>query len=113
MAKNRERKEPKIVWVGSTPVTAITGKEGRKVEKRIGKRRAKLRQRYPEVHGKVVDYISHSIEDGTLFFSVAFKDKTNFSLRFACEMFIVGADFADMRTGDLEMIREYMKPIRS
>jgi hypothetical protein len=28
-------------------------------------------------------------------------------------MFIVGADFADMRTGDLEMIREYMKPIRS
>src|ERR1700678_4106613 len=83
MAKNRERKEPKIVWVGSTPVTAITGKEGRKVEKRIGKRRAKLRQRYPEVHGRVVDYISHSIDDGTLCFSIAFRDKTNFSLRFS------------------------------
>ena len=46
-------------------------------------------------------------------FGVAFKDKTNFSLRFTCAMFIVGADFADMRTGDLEMIREYMKPILS
>jgi hypothetical protein len=107
------KKKPKIVWVGSTPVSPITAKESRKIEKRIRKRREKLRQRYPEVHGKVVDYISHSIEDGTLFFSVAFNDKTNFSLRFTCEMFIVGADFADMRTGDLEMIREYMKPIPS
>jgi hypothetical protein len=101
------------VRVGSTPITPITDKESRKIDKRIRKRREKLRRRYPEVHGKIVDDISHSIEDGTLFFSVAFKDETNFSLRFACEMFIVGADFADMQTGDLEMIREYMKPILS
>ena len=113
MTKKRGPKKPKIVWVGSTPITPITDKESRKIDKRTRKRREKLRQRYPEVHGKIVDYISHSIDDGTLFFSVSFKDKTNFSLRFACEMFIVGADFADMRTGDLEMIREYMKPILS
>lgn len=113
MTKKHRAKKPKIVWVGSTPITPITNKESKKIDKRIRKRREKLRQRYPEVHGRVVDYISHSIEDGTLFFSVAFRDKTNFSLRFACEMFIVGADFADMRTGDLEMIREYMKPILS
>ena len=60
-----------------------------------------------------MDYISHSIDDGTLFFTVAFKDKTNLSLRFVCEMFIVGADFMDARTGDLEIIREYMTPILS
>jgi hypothetical protein len=113
MTKKRGPKKPKIVWVGSTPITPITAKESRRIDKRIRKHREKLRKRYPEVHGKVVDYISHSIDDGTLFFSVAFKDKTNFSLRFASEMFIVGADFADMRTGDLEMIREYMKPILS
>jgi len=113
MTKKREPKKPKVVWVGSTPINPITDKESRKIDKRIRKRREKLRQRYPEVHGKVVDYISHSIDDGTLFFGVAFKDKTSFSLRFTCEMFIVGADFADMRTGDLEMIREYMKPILS
>ena len=113
MTKKREPKKPKVVWVGSTPITPITDKQSRKIDKRLQKRQELLRQRYPEVHGKVVDYISHSIDDGTLFFTVAFKDKTNFSLRFACEMFIIGADFADMRTGDLEIIREYMKPILS
>ena len=41
-----------------------------------------------------MDFISHSIKDGTLFFSVAFKDKTRLWLRFACQMLIVGADFA-------------------
>jgi hypothetical protein len=112
MTKKREPKKPKIVWVGSTPITPTAAKERRKIRKDIQKFQEQLRQRYPEVHGKVVDFISHSIEDGTLYFSVRFKDKTNFSLRFACEMFIVGADLTDMQTGDLEMIREYMKPIR-
>ena len=37
-----------------------------------------------------------------------FKDKTDFSLRYACDMFVVGADFCDLKTGDFEMIREYM-----
>jgi hypothetical protein len=48
-------------------------------------------RRYPGVDGKVVDYISHSMEDGTLCVNICFKDKTAFSLRFACDMFIVGA----------------------
>ncbi|MGH9736626.1 MAG: hypothetical protein ACRD8A_18815 [Candidatus Acidiferrales bacterium] len=68
-------------------------------------------RRYSGVHGKVVDYISHSIEDGTLCLNVSFKDKTLFSLRFACDMLIVSADLSDWKTGDYEMIREYMKPI--
>jgi len=42
---------------------------------------------------------------------VRFKDKTDFSLRFACDMLVVGADFGDFKTGDFEMIREYMRPI--
>jgi hypothetical protein len=68
-------------------------------------------RRYPSVNGKVVDYISHSIDDGTLCVNVCFTDKTLFSLRFACDMFIVSADISDWKTGDYEMIREYMKPI--
>jgi hypothetical protein len=104
-------KKPKVVWIGSTPITPISVKERRKIDKRIKKRYERLRRRYPEVHGKVVDFISHSIEDGTLYFSVHFKDKTDFSLRYACDMFVVGADFCDFKTGDFEMIREYMRPI--
>lgn len=111
MTKRRVPQKPKVVWVGNTPITPITAEKSKELDRRIQKRKGELRQRYPEVHGRAVDYISHSIDDGTLFFNVAFKDKTLFSLRFACEMHIVGADFMDTRTGDLEVVREYMKPI--
>ena len=104
-------KKGKVVWVGSTPVTPITAKEHREIKKRIKKRHERLRKRYPETHGKVLDFITHGVEDGTLYFTVRFKDKTDFSLRYACDMFIVGADFSDVKTGDLEIIREYMRPI--
>jgi hypothetical protein len=39
-------------------------------------------------------------------------DKTLFSLRFACNIFITVADMSDWRSGNYEMIREYMKPIQ-
>ncbi len=104
-------KKPNVVWVGGTPVTPISAKEHKKINQRIKKRHERLRKRYPEVHAKVVDFISHSIEDGTLYFNVRFKDKTDFSLRYACDMFVVGADISDAKTGDLEIIREYMRPI--
>ena len=94
-----------------TPLTPITAEERTKLDKSIKKKYDRFRRRYPEVHGKVVDFITHSIEDGTLYFSVRFKDKTDFSLRYACDLFVVGADFCDFKTGDLEMIREYMRQI--
>jgi hypothetical protein len=68
-------------------------------------------RRYPDLHGKVVDYVSHSIDDGTLCVNVCFNDKTLFSLRFTCDISIVGADLSDWKTGNYQMIHEYMKPI--
>jgi hypothetical protein len=41
-------------------ITPITDKKSRKIDKSIRKRREKLRQCYPEVYGKVVDYISRT-----------------------------------------------------
>jgi hypothetical protein len=67
--------------------------------------------RYPGLQGKVVDYVSHSIDDGTLCVNVCFNDKTLFSLRLACDISIVSADLSDWKTGNYEMIREYMEPI--
>lgn len=104
-------KKPKIVWVGSTSITPITPKERRKLHKLMKKRLGMRRKKYPEVRGKVVDYISHAIHDGMLCMNVCFKDKTLFSLRYACDMFVVGADISDWSTGNYETIREYMKPI--
>jgi len=104
-------KKPKIVWVGNTPVAPVTPKERKKLHKLRKKRMEMQRRKYPEVGGKVVDYISHSIDDGVLCLKVCFKDKTLFSFRFACAMFIVGADLSDWKTGNYDIIREYMKPI--
>ena len=104
-------KKPKIVCVGTTPVTPLTSKKLKKLHKLRKKRLDMRRRKYPEVRNKVVDYISHSIDDGILCMTVCFKDKTLFSFRFACDMFIVGADLSDWKTGDSEMVREYMKPI--
>ncbi|MGC2333405.1 MAG: hypothetical protein WA581_18280 [Candidatus Acidiferrales bacterium] len=92
-------------------MTRITAEERRQIEKRSKQREARLRRKYPEVHGKVVDFITHTIDDGTLYFTVRFKDQTSFCLRYACYMFVVSADLSDWRDGNYNVIREYMKPI--
>src|SRR5260370_28765547 len=79
MTKKRRPKKPKIVWVGSTPIRPITDKESRKIDKRIRKRRGKLRPRHPTVHGEVVDNISHSLHERERFFTRAATDKTHSS----------------------------------
>ena len=73
--------------------------------------RKRLHNIFPEVHGKVVDFIAHGISDGTLRISVRFTDETNFSLRYAAEMLVLGADLSDWKTGNMDMIREYRKPL--
>jgi hypothetical protein len=107
----KKTRKPKVVMVVNAPITPISAKELSEIKKRIEKRHEQLRKRYPEVHGKVVDFINHTVTDGTLYFSLRFRDKTNFSLRYSCRMFVVGADISEMSAGDLEIIREYMKPI--
>jgi hypothetical protein len=81
MTKRRGGKKPEIVWVGNTPVTRITDEERRKLHKLMKKRLAMRRKKYPEVCGKVVDYITHSVDNATVYFTVWFKDKTAFSVR--------------------------------
>ena len=106
--KNRR---PKTVRVESTPVSPVTAKKRKEIQRHIKKRQERQRKVYPEIRGKVVDFITHTVTDGTLDVSVRFKDKTNFSLRYACNMFVVGTDLSDMKSGNFHMIREYMKPI--
>ena len=104
-------KKPEIVSVGKTPITSITVKERKKIAKQLAKEGKPLRNIFPEVHGKVVDFITHGISDGILYVSVRFTDETNFSLRYAAEMLVLGADLSDWKTGNMDMIRDYMKPL--
>ena len=102
-------KKCKVVWVGSTPITPISAAEHRRLDKRIKKKHEKLRRRYPEVHGKKVEWISHWHEEGLCFFDVRFMDGKNFSV--TCHPVIVtdSIDLSDMKTGDDVIIREYYR----
>ncbi len=100
-------KKPKVVMVDGIPTKPISAAEQKRLDRRIEKRHEKLRRRYPEVHGKKVDWISHWYEEGLCFFTVRFTDGKEFSV--ACHPVIVTdtIDFSDMKTGDDIIIREY------
>jgi hypothetical protein len=100
-------RKSKTVRVGNTEIKPISAKEHKRIEKRIRSRHEKLRKKYPEIHGKVVDWISHSVEDNSVYVNVRFKDKTQFSLRFVPQIATHYVDLSDVSTGDFKMIREY------
>ena len=100
-------KKPKTMRIGNTEIKPISAREHKRLEKRIRARHEKLRKKYREIHGKVVDWISHSIEDNCLYVNVRFKDKTQFSLRFVPQIATHYVDLSDISTGDFKMIREY------
>ena len=103
------KKKPKVVIVDGIPTKAISAAEHRRLELRLKKKHEKLRRRYPEVHGKKVDWISHWCEEGLCFFSVRFTDGREFSV--ACHPVMVTdtIDFSDMKSGDEVILREYYR----
>ena len=103
------KRKPKAVCDGDKLVTPIAAKERRKIDESIKKKYERLRRRYPEVHGKKVDWISHGYEEGYVYFNVRFTDGKNFSI--SCSPAIVTdfVDFSDMKTGDDVIIREYYR----
>ena len=101
--------KPIAVQVGNITVAPISAKQRKILEEKIKKRHERLRRRYREVHGKIVDWVSHSFEDGSLYVSIRFKDKTEFSLQFSAKILTDSIDLSDMSTGNFKMIREYYR----
>jgi hypothetical protein len=108
-AKSNRRKGSKTVKSDGTSVTAVSAAEHKSLDKQIKETQEKLRKRYPEIHGKKVDWISHRYDDGYLFFNVRFTDGKNFAI--LCSPMIVTdiVDFSDLKTGNDVIIREYYK----
>ena len=100
-------RKAKTLQVGKTKIEPIRASEHKRLVKRIKKKHEQLREKYPEIHGKVVDWISHSIEDNCLYVNIRFKDKTQFALRFIPQIATHYVDLSDISTGDLKMIRQY------
>ena len=101
--------KPTAVWVGNITVAPISARQRKILEEKIKKRHEGLRRRYREVHGKIVDWVSHTFEDGSLYVSIRFMDKTEFSLQFSAKILTDSIDLSDISTGNLRMIREYYR----
>jgi|SRR5579859_2062562 len=99
----------KAAQEGEITVTRITAKERRRINKKIKRRHQQLRNKYCQIHGKVVDWISHSFEEGSLYVSIRFKDKTEFSLQFSPQIVTDSIDLSDIHTSNSKIIREYYR----
>ena|ERR1700674_6034810 len=100
--------KPKAVQAGNITVASISAKQQKILEEKIKKRQERLRRRYREVHGKIVDWVSHSlVEDGSLYVSIRFRDRTDFSLQFSPTILTDSIELSDISTGNFKIIREY------
>ena len=101
--------KPKTIQVGNITVTQISPKEREILAQKIKQRHERLRNRYREIHNKIVDWVSHSVEEGSVYVCIRFRDKTEFSLQFSPQIQTDSIDLSDMTTGNFKMIREYYR----
>ena len=102
-------RKPKTAWSGDTSVRPVTAKERSRINERIRKNNEQLRRRYKEVRGKRVDWISHAIEEGCMYFTVRFTDHTAFHLQVKPELAVDGIELSDWKTGDDHILRTYYR----
>jgi hypothetical protein len=65
-------------------------------------------KQYPGVQGKVVDWVEHKFEEGTLYIHVRFQDKTELTYTLGCRLVIEEAVLGDLSTGNFNTIREFV-----
>jgi hypothetical protein len=71
-------------------------------------RRATMR--YPEVKGKVVDFIRAAAQTEGAFVNIRFTDKTDLGLTFNAKMKLTHASLNDASDGNFELVKEYEVP---
>jgi hypothetical protein len=62
----KKRRSRKGVPTSRTPVSSMT-KEREKIQKQIERTYDKLRNKHPEIRGKVVDFVQQSVSDGIVY----------------------------------------------
>lgn len=86
----------------------LNNTKGRQTPSNAVPREERLRQRYRAIHGKVVDWVDYyTVEDGSLYISVRFKDNTDFSLCFFPRIITDRVELCDTTTEDFEIIQLY------
>jgi hypothetical protein len=79
------------------------------LNKQIEKKYDRFREKYPDIHGKKVDFVKHFMEEGILFFSIRFMDGTNFCIQYEPTVDLMGVEYSDMRTGDAVILKDYFR----
>jgi hypothetical protein len=79
-----------------------------KSPKRLSPRRTP-RNQYREVHGKVIEFVEHEFEEGTLYVHVRFTDRTELCWRISTLAVIEEADLGDWKSGDFEKLKVFVK----
>jgi hypothetical protein len=108
-AEMTRKNKRKVVLVGSTPVKPFTAKQLRAIDRKIRQCHALLRRKYKEIRGKKVDWVSHAIEDGWLYFTVRFTDKTALHLIVSAKLVLERVELSDWTTGDDKILRTYYR----
>jgi hypothetical protein len=86
-----------------------TPKEQREWERIVRKKNEKRRSGYRAVHGKVVDWVDHWIEEGWLFVSIRFQYQTDLRLQFGAKIVTDKIDLCDVKSGSLRLVRQYFR----
>lgn len=65
--------------------------------------------KYPEVKGKVVDFVEASAQTEGAFVNIRFTDRTDLGFTFNAKMKLEHATLSDVSDGNFELIQEYVK----
>jgi hypothetical protein len=79
------------------------------LERRVRARQQAKRQRYPEVHGRMVDWIHHVYlpDERVFIFSVRFTDGKEFTLTLSPSLETTSADFTEWKDDEEVVLKEY------
>jgi hypothetical protein len=93
------------------PKVEVQGMNKLRVEKRkTQKSEARVHgEQYPNVHGKVVDWVEHKFEEGMLFIDIRFVDMTALCWSIDTAIVIKEASLSDWKTGDFKLLKKFVQ----
>jgi hypothetical protein len=66
-------------------------------------------RRYPGLHGKVIDWVEHTFEEGRLYINVRFADHTELCWQITTSLMIERGDLSDWKSGDFKQLGVFVR----
>ena len=88
----------------------LSRKEELRLEKLIQKKYEPSRRRHPEIRCKRVGWTTYNYEEGELYITVRFMDKTAFHIQLRPDIVINGVELSDWKTGDDKILGTSSRP---